>query len=804
MGKYMRKLIIPLLLVFLLFGCIKNVAGPSTYGSEYANRIDKFAIYDPALIEECKLGECLCFTCKNETSYFGFVKSLVGGSCRFIDNCTTSDFMALANQSDKEFENEGPWPFMVGQGYSFSDFGDANPWCGNRLDMAVHWLVGTNETPYSMPDADRSTCMLNKEIIPVYVLYSGGKNVDHDAAFEIANRLSKVGPVIITTEIDFDSSDSEVIENITKQIDAINSGCGNSRPGDVKCMVALAPKMGDKDALEIILNDRDYKDKVDLVAFGINAHTVNLSDRKKPLCDADDVYTRALEFAKLSLYNYSKPTVIPYILFDSKGTDLSGTCTWLEKELIDGYSSFFPLQMPHFKKAGVIGAAPYDFNSSLLSPTNPLGCFDCALGANDNRMRAWFASCRKYKTLEGKYNAGDIYIRFANESGGYCDYGSNLASILKYSFGTSFNYKTPALSDPNETYFRCDACVNENLTFPFDVPLKRIVTSKEKNETYCESIPAIEVYASKRNLDPMLVRALIYHETSGTFNNCSAAEVSLKGKLDPGCYPKGYDRVPDPDEVCNQATPKAGIRYCAIGLMQTLVPPYTFWPMKYQPDDKEVDGEFFSGFDSGEQLYEEARAAGRSGEGAIPFIIAECSPYFNPYNATHSVCYGTKHLSNNLDTAMKKVSANKVTLGADDANKERVLSYYLALNYYRGYGNSIDDWIKNFSTQKSFTVVKCSDPVYQGSPQCIDRVFKPNCYGQTDFIKYVRECWFDTLGKPSTLGDYASSILGEYQDLVNSCAKASCPSWKRLAAACKEPPSSWPPPEGEKCELIKS
>lgn len=824
----MRKLVIPaLLIVFILGGCIQNMSGPNQYISGY--NITQRAIYDPALIEECKLGQCICFSCENRSSFFGFRKSLVGGNCTFITNCTSDEFQKLANLSDNDYVNMGPWPFMVGQGYSFSDFGDANPWCGNRLDMAVHWLVGNANTTYPSADADRAMCMLGNEIIPVYVLYSGSQNVDYEQAYQIADSLARggpsggtVGPFIITTEIDFNSSE-EVINNVTKQIDKINSACNNQRQGSdpkfwkLNCMVALAPRMGDYESVKEILETRGYKDKVDLIAFGINSHYVNLSATNKKICDADDVYAQAVAFARFTLYNYSKPSIIPYIMFDAAGTDASGDCTWLESEVEDGYSTFFFPNLPALKKVGVIGAAAYDFNSSAFAPANPLGCTDCALGASEGRMRAWFASCRSYKQMSG-LNVGNAFIRFPNSSGSYCDSGvsgSDWASLMSGQFGDQFNRKVPELTPPNETFFRCDACVNENATFPFEVSKQTVVTAAT-NYTYCESVPAIEYYSSRRNLDPMLVRALIIQETGGTFDNCSAALVSPGGKLDPSCYPKGYDYVVDPGEgaTCS-ATKVAGSRYCAIGLMQTLIPPYTYWPAVYYPGEPGSGTTGGSGpyyHVEGDYLYQEANELAyppRSGAGDIPLVISECSPYFNPFNATHSVCFGTYHLKRDLDMAKKNVSTYKNQLHITTSNQERVLAYYLALNYYRGYGNYIDDWILNFDTyykyDDAYCIVQSTDPICLLKETGVDPTSGKSvraCYGQKDFIKYVRECWFGVKQEPSSLGDYASAILGMYQDLTNSCASSTCPSWKKLAQACSNNPSSWPPPEGEKCVKI--
>jgi len=793
------------LAIFFFSGCLSKFTGPSDYTAQYTGNWNATPIHDEALIEECKLGECKCFSCKNSTSWFGFVKSLKGGYCHFLDNCTRSKFMDLINQSDSTYPDEGPRQFMIGQGYSFSDFAQANPWCGNRLDMPVQWLVGDNDTPYSLPDSDRAECMLEFDKIPVYVLYSKGQNINASRALQIAQELRGVGPVIITTEIDFNSSDSNVLDNISDQIDKINEGCQNVRIGkrsdwNISCMVALAPKMGDYKAVEEILDTRKQKDNVDLIAFGINSHLVNLNDTNDANCNPDMVYLKALSFARYSLYNHSLPTVIPYIMFDAAGSDASGKCNWTETNMVKGYARFFPGHALTFQKAGVIGVAPYDFNSSQYGITNPLGCLDCALGANDARMAAWFASCKAYKLIAGK-NGGDNMMVFSNGSG-VCDYNV-MGSTFLMQYDSYLNAVTPNLSDKNASYIRCDACVNENVTFPFDVPKTTVVTAAT-NFTYCENYSMIEFFSGKRNIDPMLIRALIIAETK--FDPCLAAPVKSAGGLDPGCYPKAYDYVPDPDKICNSFETKvAGTRYCAIGMMQTLVPPYEFWPAIYYPADKGTGPLYYQ--ISGDYLYYEANVvAGRSGN--ISTAISECSNHFNPFNATHSICLGTYQFSQNLVTATAIVTKNKDALNADTSSKQRALSYYIALHYYRGYSNYVSGWISQFSTQKKYDATYIA--AHSGESDADIMASEPaECRGQTDFIYYVRECRFkikNDLKLDSKIytdskvmyGDYASRVLSYYLDLSDKCASAGCPSWKKLATATSSTtPTSWPPPPGE-------
>ena len=74
--------------------------------------------------------------------------------------------------------------------------------------------------------------------------------------------------------------------------------------------------------------------------------------------------------------------------------------------------------------------------------------------------------------------------------------------------------------------------------------------------------------------------------------------------------------------------------------MQSLEPPYTFWPKEYNPEKK--DGIYYTGASTGEQLYLEAKNAGRSGNLAAAKM---CSEKFNPFNASHSICVGSFKLA---------------------------------------------------------------------------------------------------------------------------------------------------------------
>ena len=811
-----------LVLAFLAFGmlaapgCLSSIAGTgsSEFSQDYRNSLQQYAIYDEKQIQDCKLGVCICMPCKNRTAWFGFLTSYAGGSCRFQKNCTPEVFNRLVNKTLTPAES--PHQFMIGQGYSFSDWGDANPYCGNRLDMAVQWLVGSNSTNYSLPDPERAMCLLDKGIMPVYVLYSNGKAVNYAQTRKIAELLGKkgpsvtpagalimggggpVGPVIVTTEMDFNSSSPDFVQNVTKQIDAINNGCQNKRTGgsdeEIHCFVALGIQMGDYEGLKKIMDALPDKKQVDLVAFGVNAHTVNLTGSRDAYCNPDYVFQQALKFARYSLYNYSKPTVMPYVMLDAAGTDGYNSCNWTEIKMTEGYSSLFSTWLLPLQKAGVIGIAAYDFNSSQFGLGNPLGCLDCSLGKNGNRMRSWFGPCRSYKLLSAKYPAGDNMIVFSNESGGTCDYSLNPMGIFQMAYGSYANAITPDLTPPNATLVRCDSCVNENYTFPLGG-----LTPSFAGKEYCTKYPVLDFYSSKRNLDPMLVRAIVLAEAPG-FDPCAAACVSLtpRGGCLQECYGKAYDYVPDPEGICHNADqPKQqGVRYCGLGLMQILEPPYTFWPAALRSDN--TPGQYYTGYPN-DQLYLEALNKGRSG--LIAEAKAECSDRFNPFNVSHAACFGTYKFARNLDTAKGIVSANTLKLGAGDPNTQRIYAYYLALHFYRGdrIGGTYDEyeqtttpgWIDDFAAKKQYTEEFCARPENKDSTGCTQRLVD-KCYGETDFIKFVRKCKFEDLGKP----DYGSRVLSYYLGLTQNCDNAVCPSWKRLQSlACKNIPLGGMPGE---------
>jgi hypothetical protein len=897
-------LIVSLLSALLLApGCVQKTG--SYYTTE--GNITPIAVYDENSIPICKLGVCVCMSCKNSTfSWLRPFPSLVGGNCYFLQNCTPDKFLALMNRTLKP--DESARRFMIGQGYSFNDFGDANPWCGNRLDMAVQWLVGDNDTPYSLPDATRAMCMLDKGVMPVYVLYSNGTNIDPDRAKQIATILGTggkpqtiagaiippggiipttggpVGPVVITTEMGYDGTNDAVVSNVTQEIINMDQACGNVRTGNpatdkIYCMIALAPKMGDMAAIQAVkdkLGPFNWN-KVDLIAFGINAHTVNLSTTNSLTCFPDEALSQAVTFAGDVLYNYSKPTIIPYVMFDANGTDSANSCNWTEQAMMTGYLHMFSWGMIPFQKAGVIGVAAYDFNSSQYSITNPLNCQDCALGKDDYRMANYFVPCRKTKVRDtGQVPSGDNAILFPNESGGSCDLNIQPLGLMQIVYGDSANAISPTTAAvKNETAFRCDACASENLTFPFIIGTRGgahiSLADTTDNNFYCKSIPQLALFAGRKNVDPTIMRAIAIGESG--LNPCAAAMVCPDDSpQQAGCMHEGYSKAldyvpePDTDNNCNPGQPglpltnaqnmqfwkpppmynsggkqQAQYRWSGLGLMGVIEPPYTFWPKPYyvnpQNGQTGTDGPLFDGTPTGNQLLAQAQAAGDTAN--IAGAKSECGDQFNPFNATYASCMGTYKYSVNLKAARDYlgVAGNADALNVkDQPDKLNALAYYIALEMYRGYwyapytsiGGGFgmprkqtygEQWVAEFKIQQQYTAAWFRDPANANNKQIIDdQAANPECYGQSDFIFFVRECEFKRRNKAPVpisdesiynnpaayYGDYGSRILNIYQDLINGCDNSYCPSWKRLAVEmCVKGPLGGVPDvtTGDRCVL---
>jgi hypothetical protein len=306
----------------------------------------------------------------------------------------------------------------------------------------------------------------------------------------------------------------------------------------------------------------------------------------------------------------------------------------------------------------------------------------------------------------------------------------------------------------------------------------------------CRAIPSIERWASKRGLDPMLVRAFAL--TQSNLNNCAATKMCRAGFEEGNCFgpgpgkDEGYDvaldEMYDPAGTCQFAnssgTPAPDWRWLALGVMQTLEPPYTFWPAAYHPDG--VDGQYFdvferSGLVSGLDL-SEARA---------------CNPRFNPFNAEDSLCLGTSKLERMYRAALAWVRVHRVQLGIaeNDARGNERMAVYVLGNMYSGvWGsrlrsadhprcsssiNNGDCWAYGFSQSAAVNDDYCNSGAGGGDTQrCSSGHPARNppfvCNGDTDFIQYVRDCELPFLPRAV---DNGAAVLRVYTDLKSRCGR---------------------------------
>jgi len=225
------------------------------------------------------------------------------------------------NQRDFAFE------FMLGAGPSFSSYENANKYCNGRMNLAVTWLVAKTGQTYPDPPPNQLTgCYPEHSVIPLFILKKeDGKlaQKDIDKTVEIAKALAntnanQVGPVMITTETDFNSEDPAQVDFVKKQINAVKDNCLN-------CLVVFAPKYRDYKAIEDILGPPDAKTPIGenrdgnvLLGQGIFAN--NLDQGLLKSASSSEIARQLIaplksreSVSKYVLANYGMPTIITYL-----------------------------------------------------------------------------------------------------------------------------------------------------------------------------------------------------------------------------------------------------------------------------------------------------------------------------------------------------------------------------------------------------------------------------------------------------------------------------------------------------------
>jgi hypothetical protein len=332
----------------------------------------------------------------------------------------------------------------------------------------------------------------------------------------------------------------------------------------------------------------------------------------------------------------------------------------------------------------------------------------------------------------------------------------------------------------------------------------------------------------------MFVRAVILTESG--FNPCSAAKVCSRECLggagreddctdrcfgagfngDSECYSNAYDEMDDPSGNCTanlasapdltlpdgSINPRPSWRWCALGLMQSLEPPYHFWPSEYLPAGVRNDySDVFdrSGFDDNPRF--RSRLIDAKG----------CNPLFNPFNPSDSICVGTLRLEQSIIDARRWISRHRSQLNwpETDLDKDNLFTVYVASHYYggtwaqdtrrsdyvgclRGTPNG-DCWISGFVMSNTVTEEFCRTAT--GDYRCRDGhpLQDPpfECYGYTDIIRYINECEIPFTARGVDGGKRKTEA---YLYLLNGCENSMCPDGRRLFRAMERSlPSSGTP-----------
>jgi hypothetical protein len=215
--------------------------------------------------------------------------------------------------------------------------------------------------------------------------------------------------------------------------------------------------------------------------------------------------------------------------------------------------------------------------------------------------------------------------------------------------------------------------------------------------------------------------------------------------------------------------------------MQSLEPPYTYWPARYSGDGK--DG-------TNVAVFNDAWARGMDTKADMELAKA-CNPKnFNPFNPTDSACVGTAKLAEKMRAARTRVAVYHNTQGVNllnwkptEIDKDNVFIAYVAANLY--VGSWKNDWVDDFflngwSITPDFCTQNPSDPRCKGQPDT------ENCYGRTDPVDFI-DCRIahNVDGYPSS--DRGAAKMGVYYYLTKNCKNSFCPDWKRLYDAAKWP-----------------
>ncbi|MCX8175198.1 MAG: hypothetical protein N3E51_03265 [Candidatus Micrarchaeota archaeon] len=724
---------------YAFFACLLLLSGCVLYTEDdRGNRIlmsdeEKLGISTMSvqpINEECDDSDplpCRCMLCENKTPWAARLlpflsrwldSSLKGGKCNFSP-CNAGTFVKNIMFHSDKIQNR---VFMYGHGPSFSSTDSANLYCEYSLQLATKWMKGIGAPP-KIPVPGRAMCWLERNVMPLYIYYTKGQYIDESRTRQIAKALNGAGPAILTTEVDFDSSNSEQVEAVKKQILAYQD-CE-------ECLTALALKSGDYHGLELFLEDptiypngKNLSEMIDLVGFGFRAN-----DYKT--CDVEKIIGENYLFSRQILENYSKPSIWLYA-GASQGKNVDGKCTFTAQKVHNFYQRLFSLA-PALANSGVIGVSFYEF----IDRTGPLPCNDvqnCEFGVmkpdgqKHPEINTWSRLCKYYGTEDVRNPI--IYPR--NGKSPLCDFAQNFKMFKEVSreVGVTekgLEYEEVSPTEKREKFGCGEVCVSE-----FKVPKPDVYdnTGKQLDATAgidpCIDFPIIDQLADDNDFSAMYMRAIISQESQFDRWVVSCNEVPcitpLGTTMSDICTSAGYG--PDcPAHTLGggKTCPSSKPYFCAYGLAQCIE----------RPGDRSSATDGCRGEDD----------------------------FYDPFNPAENVCCGINKMRTALESAEQFVNSVKDTLaecsGGYEEEEYGWLTHYLAsLEYYIGGERAYKNHFGNFLAQRD-------DPDTGGK-----------CSGEVDFVEYLKTIPCD---KVKDCRKYPQQVLSRYIDAVDNQCDSDCP-----------------------------
>ncbi|MEM4367272.1 MAG: hypothetical protein QW035_04055 [Candidatus Anstonellales archaeon] len=714
-------------LLIFLSGCAELKNDMNALSSATLNKplvetdLAKMAQQQAALVDTTN--DCSCMVCKQKTPWLSSVPSLYEGECSFDTNCSRDEIhnISITTTSTHTFVQRA----LVGQGPSMGTFRYANKFCNNSLSLATQWVT---RQQFSYPIVSKSIpkCYLEKNVMPLYLLYSTGTSPDPNEGGKFAAQFKDLGPVLIVSDFsakkDASRDDTSIIR---AQLQAMKQECPN-------CLIGFGVKYGETEFAHSVLSDKATRDAVDFIGVGFDNKEMM---KKESTCDPNVAITKLFVWSRNLTYAFDKPVVWAYILLD-KGIFVMGNgkqCRWTE-DYNTQFIKIYYLQLQQLTSSGIIGSSMYSLVSNAGG--GPIDCANCGMfdfsKQNADQLqefRHWFYFCQI--AYSGPYAP---IIHFPVGPLPQCVLVSSNYQIPFATISID-NPLDPLKSDPLE--YTCTGCLYyEDLPDPYDrcitpySPGSAPGASDPSDNDLCNTYKDVsDGYSDLYSIPPAITRAVMWVMSggAGTIDKCAYYYATSSDPFcNPGPAPPPYPPyISDPSSVCSiSPQPQSGQRYCNFGLTGLQIAPFTY----YNSDPHGLE---------------------------LPYNAKRCNPNFNPFDPYDNLCAFGGELSKNLSSAYKFVDENADKLlqfrGTDYESDERdLIAMFIALHMY--YGDWDSSWISSYASI---------------TPNPSDA----SCT-YTDFIDYTTKRNKQMYGY-----DFAYEVIRKYRYIISQCySDFNCPA----------------------------